>query len=442
MTTTPAAGPGTPADHQPHPRLSRLLKRPVTDRGGESLGRLADVIVRLRGTDYPLVTGLVAAVGGRDVFVPVDQVSSFDSDPLRLSSARLSLRHFERRDGEVLLRADVLGHRLIDVRNARLVRAADLEMVRDGSEWVLTGVDTRRRPHRFGRPPASGAGPSGAPASGVCRDWHDFEWLIGHAGSALARGPFARIRRLKPAQIADLLESASKEEETEILGRVRADPELEADVFEELDEDLAARLLGARTDEEIAAVVARMRADDAADAIAELPQPRRRPVLDLLPPGQRAKVLTLMGFSSASAGGLMGVDFIALPARATVAEALARVRDSPLLQPEALTSVHAVGEDGGLRGVARLVTLLQADPADRLIEVSDTDPVRVGPDTDITDVAVLMTDYNLITIPVVDDACRLLGVITVDDVLEITLPEDWRRREAADPPDTHHGTPR
>jgi CBS domain-containing protein/sporulation protein YlmC with PRC-barrel domain len=435
MTTTPAAGPGTPAGSQPSPRLSGLLKRPVTDRRGESLGRLADVIVRLRGTDYPLVTGLVAAVGGRDVFVPVDQVSSFDSDPLRLISARLSLRHFERRDGEVLLRADVLGHRLIDVRNARLVRAADLEMVRDGAEWVLSGVDTRRRPHRFGRP-------AGVVPSGACRDWHDFEWLIGHAGSALVRGPFARIRRLKPAQIADLLESASADEETEILGRVRADPELEADVFEELDEDLAARLLGARTDAEIALVVARMRADDAADAIAELPQPRRRPVLDLLPSAQRSKVLTLMGFASASAGGLMGVDFIALPARATVAEALARVRSSEQLQPEALTSVHAVGEDGGLRGVARLVTLVQADPADRLIEVSDTDPVRVGPDTDITDVAVLMTDYNLITIPVVDDQCRLLGVITVDDVLEITLPEDWRRREAADPPDTHHGTPR
>jgi CBS domain-containing protein len=109
------------------------------------------------------------------------------------------------------------------------------------------------------------------------------------------------------------------------------------------------------------------------------------------------------------------------------------VRDSPLLQPEALTSVHAIDEDGSLRGVARLVTLIQADPADRVIDVSDTDPVRVGPDADITDVAVLMTDYNLITIPVVDDRCRLLGVITVDDVLEITLPEDWRRREAADP---------
>jgi CBS domain-containing protein len=449
----------TTADSRITVRLSRLLKRPVADRGGESLGRLADVIVRLRGTDYPLVTGLVAAVGGREIFVPIDQVSTFEGDPLRLSSARLSLRHFERRDGEVLLRADVLGHRLIDVADARLVRAADLELARDDAEWVVARVDTRRRSRRpLGRParkdparndPARKDPARNDPArndmeqpENNARDWHDFEWLIGHAGSALLRGPFARIRRLKPAQIADLLESASKEEESEILGRVRADPELEADVFEELDEDLATRLLGARTDAEIAGVLARMRADDAADAIAELPQPRRQPVLDLLPAPQRGKVLTLMGFNATSAGGLMGVDFVALPGRSTVAEALAQVRGQRELQPEALTSVHAVDPDGVLRGVARLVTLVQADPADRVIDVADTDPVRVGADTDITDVAVLMTDYNLITIPVVDDARRLLGVITVDDVLEVAVPEDWRRREAAQPPDAHHGDPR
>ncbi|MGH3285714.1 MAG: magnesium transporter MgtE N-terminal domain-containing protein [Streptosporangiaceae bacterium] len=426
----------TTADSRITVRLSRLLKRPVADRGGESIGRLADVIVRLRGTDYPLVTGLVAAVGGREIFVPIDQVSTFEGDPLRLSSARLSLRHFERREGEVLLRADVLGHRLIDVADARLVRAADLELARDGEEWVVARVDTRRRSRR-----PLARNDMGQPVDHA-RDWHDFEWLIGHAGSALLRGPFARIRRLKPAQIADLLESASKEEESEILGRVRADPELEADVFEELDEDLAARLLGARTDEQIAGVLARMRADDAADAIAELPQPRRQPVLDLLPALQRAKVLTLMGFNSTSAGGLMGVDFIALPGMTTVGDALAQVRGQRELQPEALTSVHAIDQDGVLRGVARLVTLVQADPGATVIEVSDTDPVRVGADTDITDVAVLMTDYNLITIPVVDHARRLLGVITVDDVLEVAVPEDWRRREAAQPPDAHHGDPR
>ncbi len=443
MSTTPAGGPDAPAGPHGTLRLSRLLRRPVADRGGESLGRLADVIVRLRGDSYPLVTGLVAAVGGREIFIPVDQLSSFDGDPLRLSSARLSLRHFDRRDGEVLLKADVLGHRLIDVAGARLVRALDLELAPEAGSapaasaaqpgsWVVSGVDTRRRPRR-----PFGLGGNGA-APGPFRDWRDFEWLIGHAGSAPVRGPFARIRRLKPAQIADLLESASAEEETEILGRVHADPELEADVFEELDEDLAVRLLDARTDAEIAAVLARMRADDAADAVAELPQRRRRPVLDLLPPGQRAKVLTLLGFNPTSAGGLMGVDYIALPARATVAEALAQVRDAALLQPEALTSVHAVDSHGALCGVARLVALVQSDPADRVIEVSDTDPVRVGADADIMDVAVLMTDYNLITIPVVDDARRLIGVITVDDVLEVTLPGDWRRREAAEPPDGRH----
>jgi Mg/Co/Ni transporter MgtE len=271
------------------------------------------------------------------------------------------------------------------------------------------------------------------------RDWHDFEWLIGHAGSALLRGPFARIRRLKPAQIADLLEEASKEEETEILGRVHADPELEADVFEELDEDLATRLLGARTDAEIAEVLSRMRADDAADAVAELPQNRRQPVLDLMPPGQRTKVLTLMGFNPTSAGGLMGVDFLALAPTVPVGAALAAVRDSQTLQPEALTSVHAVDPDGYLHGVANLVSLLQADADSTLADVCDDDPVRVGASTDVVDVAVLMSDYNLITIPVVDERRHMIGLITVDDVLEVTLPGDWRRRETAQPPDAHVG---
>jgi sporulation protein YlmC with PRC-barrel domain len=437
MTSTSPASASPTADRGQTLRLSNLLKRPVVDSGGESLGRLSDVIVRLRGSDYPLVTGLVVAIGGRQVFVPMEKVSSFDGEVLKLTTAKLDLRQFEQRDGEVLLRADVLGHRLIDVQNARLVRAADLQLYRDDGEWVLSGVDTKPRARRlFG---LLGPGRSANEGGVDFRDWHDFEWLIGHTGSELYRGPFARVRRLKPAQIADLLEEASKNEETEILDRVHADPELEADVFEELDEDLATRLLGARTDEEIAGVLSRMRADDAADTIAELPQRRRQPVLDLLPPGQRAKVLTLLGFNQTSAGGLMGVDYVALPGRTTVADTLEQIRMSTTLQPEALTSVYAADSEGALLGVARLVTLLQSDRDRTLIDVCDTDPVRVGADTDIMDVAVLMTDYNLITIPVVNDERRLLGVITVDDVLEVTLPDDWRRREAAEPPDARHG---
>jgi CBS domain-containing protein len=435
MTTTPAAS--APRAGRA-PRLSELLRRPLTDRGGESIGRLSDVIVRLRGADSPVVTGLVATVGGREVFVPVEQVGSLGGEVVKLTSAKLDLRSFERREGEVLLRADVLGHRLIDVENAFLTKAADLEIEQRGGEWVLAGVDTHRRSRRlfWARLPAGAEG-----GAHPFREWSKFEPLIGHTSSALLRGPFARIRRLKPAQIADLLEDASKDEETEILGRVHADPELEADVFEELDEDLATRLLGARTDFEIAEVLSRMRADDAADAIAELPQRRRQPVLDLLPSGQRTKVLTLMGFNPTSAGGLMGVDFLAVPADALIREALAAVANSPSLQPEALTSVHALDEQGRLCGVARLVSLVQADPAARMRDVYDDDPVRVGADTDVVDVAVLMSDYNLITIPVVDERRKMIGVITVDDVLEVTLPDDWRRREAAQPPDAHRGDP-
>ncbi len=437
MTTIPAA-PAPQAGRARTLHLSELLRRPLTDRGGETVGRLSDVIVRLRGAENPMVTGLVATVGGREVYVPIEQVSSLGGGAVKLTSAKLDLRSFERRDGEVLLRADVLGHRLIDVESAHLIKAGDLEVEQRGGDWVLAGVDTRRRSRRlFGARIPAGAEHGDHPF----RQWSKFEPLIGHTGSALLRGPFARIRRLKPAQIADLLEDASKEEETEILGQVHADPELEADVFEELDEDLATRLLGARTDTEIAEVLSRMRADDAADAIAELPQRRRQPVLDLLPPGQRTKVLTLMGFNPTSAGGLMGVDFLAVPADAQIREALAAVANSVSLQPEALTSVHALDEKGRLCGVAKLVSLVQSDPAARIRDVYDDDPVRIGADTDVVDVAVLMSDYNLITIPVVDERRKMIGVITVDDVLEVTLPDDWRRREAAQPPDAHRGHP-
>src|ERR1700728_3507089 len=102
-------------------RLSDLLGRRVAGRAGERLGRLADVIVRLRGSDYPVVTGIVVTLAGkREGFVPVEDVGPFDGEVLNLTTAKLDLRRFERREGEVLLRADVLGHRMIDVANARL----------------------------------------------------------------------------------------------------------------------------------------------------------------------------------------------------------------------------------------------------------------------------------------------------------------------------------
>src|SRR5580700_246631 len=195
MTATPPASvPDAGEVRRLH--LSELLKRPVTARDGDSLGRLSDVVVRLRGSELPLVIGGVASVGGREVFVPMEQVSSFDGEVLKLDSAKLDLRHFERRPGEVMLRADVLGHRLIDVETAHLVKAADLELEQRNGEWVLTGVDTHRRRGGLGALFTRGAPDPGPYAF---REWAAFEPLIGHASSAGLRRPFARIRRLKPA---------------------------------------------------------------------------------------------------------------------------------------------------------------------------------------------------------------------------------------------------
>jgi CBS domain-containing protein len=413
--------------------LSGLLGRPLLSPSGEAVGKVADVIVRLEGAEYPLIAGLVAKVGGRRVFLPIHRVTQLSEQGVQLKGAEVDLRSFERREGEVLLREDILGHRLIDVAGAELVRAWDVELQSTDEGWMVSCLDTRRPARLFGLIRSTAGHP--------CQDWKDFEPLIGHAPSIGVRSAFGRVRRLKPAQIADLLEDASRAEGEEILDVVHGDPELEADVFEELDPEIANRLFEDKSDPEVADVIAHMRADDAADAIAELPQARRQKVLNLLPIGTRTKVLTLLGFNATSAGGIMGVEFLTAPSDATVEEALRRIRLAEGVQPEALLTLHAVDESDRLLGTVTVIGLLQSDPEARLIDIIDRDPVRVGAEADVVDVTLLMADYNLITVPVVDADNQLLGVITVDDVLEATIPDDWRRREPPTRPEPAHAEP-
>jgi CBS domain-containing protein len=411
---------------QPVLHLSAILRSPLLDSAGERLGRVEDLIVRLADGGYPPVTGLKVRIGGRDLFVPVDRVAALEPGVVRLAGEKLSLRRFERRPGEVLLGQDVLGRTLVDVEADPpvLVSAHEIELACIDGWWRVVGVDHTARarlrrclPRRL----------RGLIADQAFIDWTELEPFVGHVPSARLRFSHRKLANLHPAEIADLVEAASHEEGEEIIKAVGQDRDLEADVFEELDEHHQLEFIRERPDEQVAAVIARMAGDDAADLIVEIDQERRARILALLPLAHRRQIEKLLGYNPSTAGGLMSPELIALAEDQSVAAALEQVRSSEI-SPTTLTTVYLRDAEGRLAGSALVVSLLRSDPLAPLSQIAEREPVSVSTDADLPEVARTMTDYNLVMLPVVDEEQRIVGVVTVDDVLELTLPAGWMRR--------------
>ncbi len=403
--------------------LSSVVKSPLLDRAGEKLGRIEDLIVRL-GEDgaYPPIMGALARIGGRELFVPIDQIAGIESGRVQLQGDRLSLRRFERRPGEVLLNRDLAARHLINVVGARLVRANEIELACADGSWVVVGVDTSTRPvvrRLLPRPLRNRVEP------GPILDWSSIEPFVGHVPTARLRLTHRKLARLHPAQIADLVEAASHDEGEEIIEAVGQDRELEADVFEELDAEHQREFLESRSNEEVAKLLSNMAPDEGADFIAALDQDRRLPVLEALPRELQGKVRSLLSYNPETAGGLMSPDFLALPRSTTVTDALGAVRsdDTP---HESLGAVYVTNEENCLAGMVSLVALVRATPTATLADLVEDDPVMITPDADVHEIVRKMTDFNLTVFPVVDDGCHMIGQITVDDVLELLQPSGWR----------------
>ncbi|TMM17587.1 MAG: magnesium transporter [Actinobacteria bacterium] len=404
-------------------RLSTVVKSPLVDRAGDRLGRIEDLIVRL-GEDgaYPPITGALAKIGGRELFVPIDQIAGIESGRVGLEGERLSLRRFERRPGEVLLNRDLAARHLINVVGARLVRANEIELACIDGRWSVVGVDTSARPvlrRLLPRPVRRRVEP------GPILDWSSIEPFVGHVPTARLRLTHRKLARLHPAQIADLVEAASHDEGEEIIKAVGQDRELEADVFEELDQEHQQEFVRTRSDAEVAALLSKMAPDDVVDFITELDQERRLPVLGLLPPELQRKVRSLLSYNPETAGGLMSPDFLALPRSTPVGVALERVRTTDIPR-EALGVVYVTDDEQCLCALAPLVALVRADPTASLDDIVQHEPVMIRPDADVHEVVRKMTDYNLSVFPVVDDSCHMIGQITVDDVLELLQPSGWK----------------
>ena len=404
--------------------LSSLLKSRLVDEAGDRLGRVDDLIVRLADHGYPPVTGLKARIGSREVFVPADRIAKLEPGRVVLRGREVDLGHFERREGEVLLAQDLLGHRLINVTGARLVRANDLVLGSVEGWWRLVGVETRFRSLLRGVIPG-GLGRRSTVSPFL--DWESVEPFVGHVPTARLRMPYGRLAKLHPAVIADLVEAASHEEGEEIIGTVGADRELEADVFEELDAEHQVEFLRERSDAQVARLLASMESDDAADLIGELDQDRREALLTLLPHHQQRKLRTLLGYNPATAGGLMSPDFIAVPGTRTVADALEELRRTQLPE-ETVTTVLVVDGAAQLSGVVSVVHLLKRPPEALLDDVKSEPPLVLAPEDELAEVALRMADFDLTVAPVVAADGTLLGIVTVDDLLEMMIPDDWRRR--------------
>jgi Mg/Co/Ni transporter MgtE len=323
-----------------------------------------------------------------------------------------------------LLAEDLLARHLINLVRGRLITANEIEIAQNDNKWEVVGVDPGKRPllRRI-----LGKNVGARVKSEAIVDFASIEPFVAHVPTARLRIPYRKLSKLHPAQIADLVEQASHEEGEEIIEAVAADRELEADVFEELDTTHQLEFLESRSDADAARLLAHMEPDNAADLISEIDQDRRLPILERLPDIQKTKVRQLLSYSGDTAGGLMNPDFVSVPATATVADALQAIRTSRV-PAEALHAVFVLDENGQPIGAASIAPLVRAQGHELALSVSRTHLAHVHAHWDLHQTSRKMSDFNLTVLPVLDeDHSTMIGVVTVDDLLEEILPHGWRR---------------
>jgi CBS domain-containing protein len=401
--------------------LAGLLGRPVYNQVGAEVGRLADVVARWGGDAYPPVTGLVVRVGGRLAFVPVDHVARLGHRQVELRSARLDLRDFERRQGEVLLAKDVLDHQLVDTDGIKVIRAADLYLAPSEHDVLLVGVDVslqtllrRLGPARF-RP---------LPTPDQVIDWAAIEPFGTSAGEVQLRTTSRALQRLRPGELADLLEDLGRGGRHALLASL--EPEAAADALEEMDPDELVALLHEVPDDRAAALVARMEPDEAVDILRELDADERDELLDRMPAATARQLRDLLAFPEDTAGGFMNANLVLVRQDDTVAAVRQRLRELASRQPD-LDAVLVTDDQGRLLDVVGLLELFVAEPGQRMTELTGPpEPVTIGPEAGLREVVDGLVEGRASTLVVVDEADRPLGRILADDVIDALLPERGR----------------
>jgi CBS domain-containing protein len=399
--------------------VARLIGLPVFDPRGDQVAKVRDLVVAVRSeASQPRVLGLVAEVfGRRRIFIPMTRVTAIDAGRIH-TTGLLNLRRFALRSTETLVVAQMLDRsvRLRGSDVAGTVYDVAMEQARN-RDWVLSRVAVQE------------------PGKGLRRrgqthivEWRDVQGLTQRQESQGATHLLAAITDLRPADAAAVLHDLPPERRSAVVAAL--DDERLADVLEELPEEDQVEILEALDTERAADVLEEMSADDAADLMAELSPETAATLLGAMQPEEAEDVRRLMSYAEQTAGGMMTPEPVILSPDATIADALAHVRN-PDLTPALAALVYVCRQPletptGRLLGVAHIQRLLREPPSTLVAAALDEtmDPLR--PDATIDEVAAHLATYNLVAAPVVDDEGRLLGAVTVDDLLDHMLPDGWR----------------
>ncbi|WP_194925843.1 magnesium transporter MgtE N-terminal domain-containing protein [Catenulispora pinisilvae] len=406
--------------------VSHLAGRSVFDADGDPVGRIRDIVVGMgSGESAPRVLGLVLEMHGRRrVFLPIGRVKSIDNEHV-VSSGLVNMRHFQQRPGETLVLTELLD-RQVQLKaggGPATVRDVAIEPERGGKEIVVSKL--------FVQKPVKGGLKGGLRRRGesLTVDWDAVTGLAA-AGTQGAAELVAALDKLHAADLAQVIHELTPRRRGEVAAAL--DDDRLADVLEELPEDDQVEILGDLESERAADVLEAMDPDDAADLLGELSPEEAERLLALMEPQEANPVRRLLTYREDTAGGLMNSDPIILPPNATVAEALALVRDPERTPANAslvfVTRAPTETPTGRYLGAVHIQRLLREPPMALAASVVDLELEPLPPEMPLNEVTAYMATYNLVAAPVVDTDDRLLGAVTVDDVLDHLLPDDWRKQ--------------
>ncbi|MFH8406484.1 magnesium transporter MgtE N-terminal domain-containing protein [Streptomyces sp. NPDC018019] len=409
--------------------VSHLSGIAVFDPNGDQVGRVRDLVALLRvGGRPPRLLGLVVEViSRRRIFLPMTRVTGVESGQV-ITTGVVNMRRFEQRASETLVLGELLDRRVRLVETDEEATVLDIGIIQLPArrDWEIDKVFVRK-----GR-----GGALRRKGEVLTVEWSAVTGFSLEEDGQGAESLLATFDQLRPADLASALHHLTPKRRGEVAAAL--DDARLADVLEELPEDDRVEIMGKLAEERAADVLEAMDPDDAADLLSELPEEEKERLLGLMRPDEAADVRRLMAYEERTAGGLMTTEPIVLRPDATIADALARVRD-PDLSPSLAAQVYVCRPPdetptGKYLGLVHFQRLLRDPPFTLVSSIADTDLPPLPPGTPLNEVTSYLATYNMVAAPVVDESGSLLGAVTVDDVLDHLLPEDWREAEMHGPP--------